>query len=188
VNYHKSKDDIEKELAEIKAAQANPAYFGVLYDRYFKAIFVFVYRRVGEEELAADLTQQVFLKALAFISKYKFQGVPFSAWLFRIALNEVNMYFRKNKTGRTISLVENDISELFEDDKEDTGINTERTSLIIEAISQLDEESVQLLELRFFEKRSFAEIGNILGITENNAKVKVYRVLDKIKNMLGIKK
>ena len=93
--YHKSKEELELELQQINAAKANPSHFNVLYEKYFKVIYIFIYKRTLNEHLTADLTSQVFLRALINIKKYKHQGMPFSSWLFRIAFNETNMHFRK---------------------------------------------------------------------------------------------
>jgi len=180
--HHKSEIELQQELQQIEAAKNNPARFDVLYERYYKSIFVFIYRRTENEELTADLTSHVFLKALINIKKYVFKGVPFSAWLFRIAFNEMNMYFRKNNADRIISLQQNDIHQIAQEaELED---NTAVQQKMIMALKQLDSNDIQLIELRFFEQHSFAEVGQIVGITENNAKVKVYRILDKLKKVL----
>jgi len=169
-------------MQQVEAAKADPAQFDVLYDNYYKSIFVFIYRRTGNEETTADITSQVFLKALINIKKYEFKGVPFSAWLFRIAFNEVNMYFRKNNANRVISLDQNNIIQIAQEVMEEE--NTPAQQRMMSALKQLDGDDIQLIELRFFEKRSFAEVGEITGITENNAKVKVYRILDKLKKIV----
>jgi RNA polymerase sigma-70 factor (ECF subfamily) len=180
--YHKSKEELAKELEQVEAAKADPARFGVLYDKYYKPIFVFIYRRTENEELTADLTSMVFMKAMMNIKKFEYRGVPFSAWLFRIALNEINMYFRKSNAERVISLEKADISIIIDDIESD---NTEENrAILMSAMGHLPGDAVQLIELRFFEKRSFSEVGDILGITENNAKVKVYRILDKLKSLI----
>lgn len=181
--HHKTDTDLKQELQQIEAAKKDPARFDVLYEKYYKSIFVFVYRRVGDEDLAADITSQVFLKALINIKKYEFKGVPFSAWLFRIAFNEINMYFRKNNADRIVSLDKSGIVSILSEAKEED--NSDVQKRMMKALEQMTEEDTQLIELRFFEKRSFAEVGNIVGITENNAKVKVYRIIDKIKKLMG---
>lgn len=181
--HHKNENDLKQELQQIEAAKSDPARFDVLYDKYYKSIFVFIYRRTGNEELTADLTSQVFLKALINIKRYIYKGVPFSAWLFRIAFNEINMYFRKNNTGRIVSLETSGLGNLITEIEEED--NSEVHKKMMQALKQMNEEDTQLIELRFFEKRSFSEVGNIVGITENNAKVKVYRILDKIKKLIG---
>jgi len=180
--YHKSANELQAEQVLVLAAQANPLRFGVLYECYFKQVFVFVHRRLDDEEQAADIVSQVFLKALINLHKYEYRGVPFSAWLFRIALNEINMYFRKNKSHRVVSIEKNDLQLLAEETGEENKAENEQK--IMKALALLPEGSMQLVELRFFEKRSFAEMGTILGITENNAKVKLYRVIDKLKQLI----
>ena len=183
--HHKTDLDIQQELQQITAAKENPARFGVLYDKYYKPVFVFIHRRTDNEELTADITSQVFLKALINIKKYEFKGVPFSAWLFRIAFNEINMYFRKNNAERIVSLDQTSIIQIAQET--DSEENSEGIGQMMNALKQLDNDDIQLIELRFFEKRSFAEIGGIISITENNAKVKVYRILDKLKKVLNRK-
>jgi RNA polymerase sigma-70 factor (ECF subfamily) len=172
-------------LQQIQAAQQDPARFNVLYDRYYKSIFVFIYRRTGDEELSADICSHVFLKALINIKKYEYKGVPFSAWLFRIAFNEINMYFRKNNKTRVVSLEQGSLINMASEIEEADNADVEQKMLV--ALKGLPVDDVQLIELRFFEKRSFADIGGIVGITENNAKVKVYRILDKLKKLIGSK-
>jgi RNA polymerase sigma-70 factor (ECF subfamily) len=184
--HHKSESDIQQELQQIEAAKKDPLRFGALYDRYYKPVFVFIYRRTDNEELAADLTSQVFLKALINIKKYVFKGVPFSAWLFRIAFNEINMYFRKNKTQRVVSLDQLGLKQIAQETEQEG--DPEAVKRMMAALKHLDAIDLQMIELRFFEKRSFAEVGEITGITENNAKVKVYRILDKIRKLMGGKK
>ena len=182
--HHKTNIDLQTELQHIKAAKENPARFNVLYDNYYKSIFVFIYRRINEEEVTADITSQVFLKALINIKKYEFKGVPFSAWLFRIAFNEVNMYFRKNKADRMVSMDQQGVAQIAQETE--LNENAEIIQQMMSALKKLHPDDVQLIELRYFEKLSFAEVGIIIGVTENNAKVKVYRIIDKLKKiMLG---
>ena len=181
---HKTDKDIEVELEQINAAKENPRHFNVLYEKYFKSIYVFVYRRTGDEEQAADITSLVFLKALMNIKNYEFKGVPFSGWLFRIAFNEVNMHFRKNKANRIVSIEQSGIIQIVQE--AEITDNTEMLQVMTNALKKMDSDDIQLIELRFFEKRSFAEVGEIIGITENNAKVKVYRILDKLKQLIKV--
>jgi len=180
--HHQSDKDIRLELQQVNAAKENPRHFNVLYEKYFKSIYMFIYKRTYNEELAADITSHVFLKALINIKKYKYKGVPFSGWLFRIAFNEVNMYFRKNKTNRIVSIEQSGILQIAQE--AEITDNTEALQLMTNALKKLDSDDIHLIELRFFEKRSFAEVGEIIGITENNAKVKIYRIIDKLKRLM----
>ena len=168
----------------IKQAQIDPTRFGPLYDRYYKPVFLFVYRRTDDEDLTADLTSQVFLKAITYLPRYEHKGLPFSAWLFRIAVNEMNMFFRKHQNRRSLSIEEEGMERMAEEIEE--GDKEEKIEELLKGIQGLALEEVQYIELRFFEDRSFKEIAIIMDITENNAKVRTYRILDKIKKLIRI--
>ena len=174
-----SEESMQQEWAVIRAAQENPAMFRPLYDQYFEPIFRFIHRRTADESLSADLCSQVFLKAIQKLPQYQFKGVPFSAWLYRIASNEVAQHFRNQQKNRVVSLQQSHISDLMEELEESD--DDQRRSTMIQAIDLLKEQEVLLIEMRFFEQRPFKEIANILSITESNAKVKTYRILEKLK-------
>ncbi len=180
--YTLTQQAIEEEWGLVQAAQKNSARFGVLYDRYYEPIFRFIYQRIGEEETTADLCSQVFLKAMQNLLRYTFKGVPFSAWLYRIASNEIAQHYRQTQKNRVITLEENYIQNIKEelDNKEELELNI---GILEKVIVQLKSDEIQLVELRFFEKRAFKEIGDILDMTENNAKVKVYRIVQKMKKL-----
>lgn len=180
--HHKTHIALQQELQLVEAAKLQPEKFAALYDAYYKSIFVFIHRRVGDEDVTADITSQVFLKALMNIKKYEYKGVPFSAWLFRIALNETNMFFRKNNASRIVSVDTKSMMQLTLELNEN--VTEENIQHMLDAIKQLDIDEIQLIELRFFEKNSFAEIAGIIGVTESNAKVRLYRILEKVKKVL----
>src|SRR5882672_7041462 len=105
----------EGENEIILLSQKDPASFKPLYERYFRRILLFVLRRVNDKERATDITQQVFLKVLSNIGKFQFRGFPFSSWLYRIAINECNDYFRRNNRVRWVSLEQENLGHLFEE-------------------------------------------------------------------------
>jgi len=166
----------------LRQAQVNPQAFKSIYQKYFKQIFLFVLHRMGDKQLAADVTQQVFLKALTNLPKFQFRGLPFSAWLYRISLNECNDYFRKTKKARLVVLDEKASSTLFEELTYDV-TQDELEMKLPDMLGKLKEAELQLIQLRFFESRSFKEIGDILEMKEVNVKVKTYRVLEKMKKL-----
>lgn len=180
--YHQSEQQIFNESQIIEEAKTDPGRFGILYEKYYRQIFVFVFRRTGDEDIAGDIVSDAFLKAMVALRKFEFKGLPFSAWLFRIALNEVNMYYRKSSRERVISLDQTNIKDMIAETGEKE--TEENRQLVMRLLSSLSPEEMQMMELRFFEKRPFAEVGEILGITENNAKVRTYRIIDKLKKIL----
>ena len=170
----------EAEEALIKKSQLDPKAFKPLYEKYFKRIFLFVLHRVGDRALASDLTSQVFLKALLNLRKFQFRGLPFSSWLFRIAINECHDYFRKSSRHRMVALDHSGVETLYEELVADAGLQDlhDRLPSLLE---ELNEKELVLIELRYFEQKPFKEVSEILGITENHAKVKMYRILEKLK-------
>jgi len=174
---------IKNEVELIELAKKNSQYFAPIYKKYHEQIYRFVYQRMDTKDLAADVTSQVFLKAMLNINKYEHKGFPFSSWLYRIAANEINQHYRTIKKGRTVNLDENDIKNIIEE--VDVPFDVEKREQLLSILASLSADKITLIEMRFFEKRSFKEIAQILNITENNAKVKTYRVLEEMKkNML----
>ena len=94
--------DTEQQL--IEAAQTDPQCFEPLYTKYYEQILKFVYKRIEHLDDVREVTSIIFTKALINIGKYKDQGFPFSSWLYRIAINEINQFYRDSKKVRLISM------------------------------------------------------------------------------------
>jgi RNA polymerase sigma-70 factor (ECF subfamily) len=185
-NFHQTNQLLQDELDLIKKAQNNPEQFGPLYKKYHEQIFRYIYQRMDDVELAHDITAQVFIKALLNIKKYEYRGVPFSSWLYRIAKSELYQSFRDKKAERTINIDTVNVVAIIDEIESDE--TEENKKHLLHSLSLLKEKDVQLIELRFFEKRSFKEMGEILELTENNAKVKTFRALEKLKTLFLTKK
>ncbi|MCE3228265.1 MAG: sigma-70 family polymerase sigma factor [Bacteroidetes bacterium] len=168
------------EQEQIKAAKSDSRAFEPLYNKYYENIIKFVYKRVEDIDNCREITAIVFSKALNNIKKHNDLGFPFSSWLYRIAINEITQFYRDKTKMRIISLSEKGIKNMAEESGEH---QAELISVLKKALMYLDEDELNLIELRYFEERPFAEVGQILGITENNAKVKTYRVIDKLKEI-----
>ena len=181
VKYHISEARISDEQQVIKAAQKDIRFFEELYNSYYEDIFRFIKQRMDDKEQAFDLTQQVFLKAMLNIKDYTFKGVPFVSWLYRIAYNETISFFRKETKHRTINIDDSGAKDISTEIETPEFIEDEKLS---NALHALNDDELTMIEMRFFEKRAFKEIADILNITENSAKLKTYRILDKIKKVL----
>ena len=184
--YHHSNEKLQQELEWIQQAKRDPHYFAPLYKKYQEQIFRYIYQRMDDKELAFDVTSQVFFKAIKNLKRYEFRGVPFGSWLYRIAKSELNQAFRDNKAKRTINLETTHVVTFIEVfNEEESQVNTNR---LLKALEQLGEVDLQLIEMRYFEDRPYKEIAEILDITENNAKVKTFRALDKLKQFFNTTK
>ncbi len=180
--YHHTPERLNEEMVWIQRAQKSPEHFGPLYKKYHEAIFRFVYQRMDDKDVAYDVTAQIFIKAMHNIKRFEDRGVPFASWLYRIAKSEVYQCFRDKKADRYVNIETVQLTEIMEDfDLED---NSNRLTKVLAALKKLKENEIQLIELRFFEKRNFKEIAEILEMTENNAKVKTFRVIEKIKKLI----
>ncbi len=178
----KKSRNIALEKRQIEAAKLNPAHFAPLYNTYFKPIFIFIFKKVKNEDLAGDITSKVFLKALLNIKKYKHMGFPFSSWLYRIASNEVNLHYRQQNKNTEVELLEKDVIALL--DEIDYPEDIQQQERMLNALNNLPLHTAELIEMRFFEKLSFNEIGAVLGLKPVTAKIRVYRALDKLKKQI----
>ena len=177
--YHQSDTRIQSELQIIEKSKLNPRYFAPLYNQYYESIFRYVIKRTHDSDLACDITSNVFVKAITNLSKYEYRGVPFSSWLFRIAKSEVYQSFRDHKAKRTVSLDKVAVVKVL--DELDLNDLEEHKEKLTHVLRKLKEKDLSLIEMRYFEKRSYREIGEIINVTENNAKVKTFRALQKLK-------
>jgi RNA polymerase sigma-70 factor (ECF subfamily) len=182
-HFHHTSEQLNEELIIIEASKQNPEKFGPIYNKYYKQIFNYVYQRLDDKETAFDLTSQVFLKALTNLSNYQFKGAPFGSWLYRIAHNELMQLFRVQKDKKTINADISDLRYICEGN--DEPFYEEYIPLIKKIIQELEIDDLQMIELRFFEKRPFKEIAEILNISEVNAKVRMHRIIEKLKKSIS---
>jgi RNA polymerase sigma-70 factor (ECF subfamily) len=170
------------ENALIMAAKRSPEAFAPLYERHFLAIFRFILRRARDKDLTADLTQQTFLKAMLALPRYEPRGFPFKAFLYRIALNEMKMHWRKRKEV-VIDMSYAEVRGLTEE----MGLpgQDEDMRRLALALGSLEEDKARLIELRYMDGLSFAELGSVLGIAEDAAKMRTHRVLATLRTYLA---
>jgi RNA polymerase sigma-70 factor, ECF subfamily len=175
--------DQEKEL--LKRIKKDPLAFALLYDEYYHPIFSYVFRRLGDYDAARDIVAETFLKAFQKIGRFEWKNIPISAWLYRIATNEINLHFRKTNKTRTLTL---DLYLPYE-----PGIETERQALekalaeadefmeIQKKLLLMDMKYQEVIALRFFEEKSLKEMAMILGKKEGTIKSLLSRGLEKLK-------
>jgi len=179
-----NQSDILLEQAEIDAAVEDMSRFSVLYDRYYSRIFRFVFQRLGDEDISADVTSKVFLNAMVHLKSYRHQGYPFASWLYRIARNEVNQHYRREKAERTYQAQWKDITDMVHDAQgRDDEVMMQQ---LARALRKLNAPDMEMVVMRYFEKRSFREIGDILSMTENNAKVRMFRIIQRLKRIMKV--
>ena len=172
--------ELNQEIELIKEIQINTDKFELLYNKYFEQIFRYIYKRTVDKFLSKDLAQQTFLKAYLNIKRYKPQGKPFSAWLYRIAFNEINLHYRKTKKEKTYAITSEVIESIYQEIDNEEEISDEK---LFNVLNLLNTDEMHYIELRFFEKLSFKEIAEIKGESADNSKVKTYRIIKKLKEL-----
>ncbi len=169
--------DTSDESALTLAAQGDTDAFGVLYERYVNRIYNYIYYRTGNPFDAEDLTARVFHRAFDHISSYKNMGVPFSAWLYRIAHNLVANWHRDNHRRQEVPLEDATISHALVEQPEMTLVQNQEMDRLLRTIRKLSADRQQLIILKFVEHLSNTEIGMIMGRSEGAIKSLYHRTL-----------
>jgi RNA polymerase sigma-70 factor (ECF subfamily) len=150
--------------------------FAEIYKNHFDKIQKNIFKLVKDWEVTNDLTSEVLLKAMLNIHSFQDRGNTFGAWLNTIARNEVFQYFRDTKKEQllksmlsTSAIIESNIVESLNDEK------------LFSCLKSLNEKELQIIEWRYFDALSFKEISNRLNISENNAKVRCFRTIEKLR-------
>jgi RNA polymerase sigma-70 factor (ECF subfamily) len=173
-----------EEEAWIEAARDNPEAFAPLYNKYVQRIHNFIGSRVNDEELVHDLCSQVFIKAMTGLKNYRHQGYAFSSFLYRIAQNEISGYYRRNPNSRFVRMEEDGIDRLQAE--VDNGMEwRDEVKFLYKMLGRLEQEDMEILQMRYFEEKSCAEIGEILNMQENSVRVKIFRVIRKLREFKG---
>ena len=177
--------EVDEEGILISASRGDRDAFGVLYERYVERIFNYVYYRTGNLHDAEDLTARVFQRAMNHIHNYTDRGVPFSAWLYRIAHNLVANWHRDRSRRQEIPLSDAPVVPSTEDRPETRLVNSQQQDTLLRLIRQLPPERQTLLILKFVEDLSNAEIGQIMGRSEGAVKSLYHRTLLAMRDQLG---
>lgn len=166
-----------------KAQDYDPEAFGEIYERYYNGVYRYIYYRVGEQTLAEDLTMEVFVKAMEAIDTYTFRGVPFSAWLYRIASNLVVDHFRRQPTQGAVSLEEKLVASM---EVPTQALESEFAHHALRrALAELTDDQQQVVILKFVDGLSNLEVAQILGKTEGAVKSLQHRALASLGRALG---
>ena len=156
----------------IEAAQRDPSRFAELYEEHFYRVYAYIARRVGDRHRAEDLTADVFREALAGIGKFEWRGVPFAAWLLRIASGAIADHFRR--LGREAG------NPVHEEAQPDPG-ETERRAMLFQLVERLPEAQFRVIHLRFVEQKSIREIAVEMGRSEGAVKQLQLRAIENLR-------
>lgn len=173
----------------IARSKKDPEAFGQIYDAHFTGIFRYILYRVADVAVSEDLAAQTFTKALEHLGRFRWTGISISAWLYRIATNEVNSHFRRSARA-TFADIEAVLDRLPDEENrpdqemeaaERQVAENERFVILNQCMQQLKPEAQTLLTLRYLNKKRFAEIAEILGVKEGTLRMRNKRALEKLR-------
>jgi RNA polymerase sigma factor (sigma-70 family) len=184
----------EEEKDLINQCRDNPASFGVVFDTWYKPVFGYIMRRTASYDVSKDIAAETFLKAYLNINRFSWRGIRLSVWLYRIATNELNQYYRKQKyqPQSLQQLLENPhMEKLLHQQMDDERELMEKEllaysdyNLIRDNLQKLDIKYQEVIALRYFEQKTNNEISMILNKNEGTVKSLLSRGLEKLRNML----
>jgi RNA polymerase sigma-70 factor (ECF subfamily) len=159
----------------VEAAQRDPRRFAELYELHFHRVYAYVVKRVQNREEAEDITSDVFHQALSRIKSFEWRGVPFSAWLIRIAANAITDRWKR---------VARQNNEPLPDDLEDKSPHAkdiEKRAALFQMVETLPADQRRVVEMRFAGQKSIREIAQEIGRTEGAVKQLQFRALEKLR-------
>ena len=163
------------EQLKVEAAQRDPARFADLYEENFYRVYAYVARRVRDRHQAEDLTADVFREALAGIGKFEWRGVPFIAWLLRIASRAIADHFERSGRESGNPSAEPDRATLEE---------TERNAMLFQLVDRLPEMQFRVIHMRFVEQKSIREIAQEIGRSEGAVKQLQLRAIESLREQM----
>ena len=170
---------LKKEADEqllVEAAQKDPARFGELYELNFERVYAYVLRRVGNRTETEDVTADVFHHALANLKRFEWRGIPFAAWLFRIAANLIAD--SQQRIGREVE--DNAASESAQVSPAEIE-EVERRATLYRFVDMLPPEQQRVVLLRFVQGKSIEEVAREMRKTEGAVKQLQFRALSSLR-------
>ncbi|HKD15323.1 MAG TPA: sigma-70 family RNA polymerase sigma factor [Candidatus Angelobacter sp.] len=170
--------NVADERLLIEAAQQDPTRFGELYENNFHRVYAFIARRVRDRGEVEDLTAEVFHQALSNIRRFEWRGVPFAAWLLRIAANLLaDRWQRASKINELPADALESVEAGFEED-------VERRAMLFQLVDRLPADQRLVVLRRFVEQKSVREIAQELGRSEGAVKQLQFRALQHLRSQI----
>ena len=166
----------------IEAAQKDPACFAELYENNFERVYAYVVRRVGDRAETEDLTSEVFHHALANLRRFEWRGIPFAAWLFRIAANLIADRWQRTNREQVADepgVIESAPASSAEFEE------VERRATLFRLVDTLPAEQQRVVVLRFVEQKSIKEVAREIRKTEGAVKQLQFRAISSLRARMG---
>lgn len=177
----------EQLIRKIRRSRSREAA-DTLISRYYKEIYAYTYRQTGEQELSMDLTQEIFIAILQGIDSFDVRKAQFRTWMYRVASNKITDYYRSRQHQKKL------LETPFPEEDTDGGqffaaadslleqvLNRDLVRRAMTVIVQFDTDWIRIFQKKCFEERTFAEIAQELGLSENTVKTRFYTMVRRVK-------
>lgn len=171
----------EAERRLIEASQRQPHRFAKLYEQYFDRVYAFALTRTRDRAAAEDVTAETFHQALENLPRFEWRGVPFSAWLFRIAANAATDYFKRSAR----EAVADDLPEAADESWEARLIEVETRARLFEMVQRLPKDQRKVLTMRFGQEQSIRDVAAAMGRSEGAVKLLQHRAMETLRSWAG---
>ena len=176
-----SAKQLQAERRLVESSQRDPRRFAKIYDRYFDRIYAFALTRTGNRAAAEDLTADTFRQAFENLSRFQWRGVPFSAWLFRIASNAASDYYQRASREQELpqTVDQGDVSW------ENRLIEVETRTQLFDLVRRLPKDQRRVIEMRFGEELSINEVAKAMGRSDGAVKALQHRAMETLRAWVG---
>jgi RNA polymerase sigma-70 factor (ECF subfamily) len=175
---------LDEDQMLVSATRQDSEAAGRLFDKYYGEIFGYIYHCTLDSHAAEDLTSNVFLSAFRHLGRYKLRQIPFRAWLYRIATNEVRMHWRRQKRIKIVSLQTDNAEYVAKESASDSLAEAEQYCLLHKALRELKFKYRTIIILRYFEGKKISEICEITATKEGTIKAQLHRGLIQLQDIL----
>ena len=177
-------DIVDEDQILVAAAREDTEAAGRLFDKYYSEVLGYIHHCTFDTAVTEDLTSNVFLAAFRHLGRYRWRQIPFRAWLFRIATNEVRMHWRRQRRVKRVSLQPDADIHAAEPPDADSLETAEEYRLVHKALLELRLKYRTVIILRYFEGKAIAEICEITGRKEGTVKSQLHRGLARLQDIL----
>jgi RNA polymerase sigma-70 factor (ECF subfamily) len=173
--------ELEAERHLVEASQKDSRCFSDLYERYFNRIYAFALTRTGDREAAEDVTADTFRQAFCNLPQFKWRGVPFSAWLFRIATNAAAKHRQRAAHYSTLDALPDTPAQSWDEPL----VEVEQRTQLLDLVKRLPRDQRQVIVMRFGQEKSTREVAQDLGRSEGAVKQLQFRALKNLRGWVG---
>jgi len=173
--------ELTRERRLIEASQRDPSRFADLYERYFDRVYAFALTRTANRTAAEDVTAETFRSAFQNLSGFEWRGVPFSAWLFRIAANAATNLQQRERRQSWLDSLGDEPAESWEAHF----IEVEERLQVFGLVARLPKDQRQVIMMRFAQEKSIRDTAQTLGRSEGAVKQLQFRALQSMRAWVG---